>query len=614
MRTPPTLLRTCVLLLLSGFIAGCGYVSNAGNGLSIQLATSSVAVGQSVTLQAILTAHGSKQDVTTQTTWKVSDTSVATVVSNILQSKAVGIVTVSGVVPSSVAGNLSTASTSLTITPAASVITWPQPPDMPAGTALSSAQLDATANVPGKFAYSPAAGSLLPAGKQTLTVTFTPNDSNDYSSASASTPINVTGSQAPLLLAPVINWPQPASIMAGTPLSSAQLDASANVPGTFTYSPPLGTVLQTGTQTLTANFTPNDPSNYSSATASTTIVVTGSQSPSSTAPVITWPQPGNITAGTALSAAQLNAAANVPGTFIYTPPAGAILEAGTQILTAHFTPDDAKDYSSASASTTITVTPNTPVITWPQPGNITAGTALSAAQLDATANVPGTFTYTPPAGTVLQTGTQTLTANFTPTDSKDYSSATASTTITVVNSMTPVITWPQPANVTAGTALSSAQLDATADVPGTFAYTPGAGAVLQVGIQTLTVHFTPNDSKNYSSASASTTITVTPNTPVITWPQPANVTAGTALSSAQLDATANVPGTFTYNPSAGAVLEAGAQIVTATFTPSDSKDYSSTTAFITITVTPGTPVITWPQPGNVTAGTALSAVQLGCNC
>ena len=44
-------------------------------------------------------------------------------------------------------------------------------------------QLDATASVPGKFVYSPAAGKVLTAGTQTLSVTFTPTDHFDYSSA-----------------------------------------------------------------------------------------------------------------------------------------------------------------------------------------------------------------------------------------------------------------------------------------------------------------------------------------------------------------------------------------------------------------------------------------------
>jgi hypothetical protein len=52
--------------------------------------------------------------------------------------------------------------------------------------------------------------------------------------------------------------------------------------------------------------------------------------------------------------------------------------------------------------------------------------------LDATANVPGTFVYTPAVGTVLPVGNgQTLAAAFTPADTVDYISATATTTITV---------------------------------------------------------------------------------------------------------------------------------------------------------------------------------------
>jgi hypothetical protein len=51
--------------------------------------------------------------------------------------------------------------------------------------------------------------------------------------------------------------------------------------------------------------------------------------------------------------------------------------------------------------------------------------------LDATANVAGTFAYTPPAGTVLAAGTQTLSVTFTPTDPAAYNTATASVSITV---------------------------------------------------------------------------------------------------------------------------------------------------------------------------------------
>src|SRR5579859_657863 len=73
----------------------------------------------------------------------------------------------------------------------------------------------------------------------------------------------------------------------------------------------------------------------------------------------------------------------------------------------------------------------TPTITWVQPAPITNPTPLSATQLDATASIPGAFVYTPPAGTVLAAGTQTLSVVFTPTDTTDYTNATASVSITV---------------------------------------------------------------------------------------------------------------------------------------------------------------------------------------
>ena len=73
----------------------------------------------------------------------------------------------------------------------------------------------------------------------------------------------------------------------------------------------------------------------------------------------------------------------------------------------------------------------TPAITWPAPAAIGYGTALSAAQLDATASVPGTFVYTPKSGTVPSAGMQTLAVVFTPTDTTDYSTATAAVSLTV---------------------------------------------------------------------------------------------------------------------------------------------------------------------------------------
>ena len=149
------------------------------------------------------------------------------------------------------------------------------------------------------------------------------------------------------------------------------------------------------------------------------------------APSISWGAPDPIVYGTALGSGQLDASGNVPGTFSYSPAAGTILGAGSHTLSVTFTPSDTLDYTTATATTTITVTPAAPSIAWGAPDPIVYGTALGSGQLDASGNVPGTFSYTPAAGTILGAGSHTLSVTFTPSDTLDYTTATATTTITV---------------------------------------------------------------------------------------------------------------------------------------------------------------------------------------
>ncbi len=95
----------------------------------------------------------------------------------------------------------------------------------------------------------------------------------------------------------------------------------------------------------------------------------------------------------------------MPGTFVYTPAAGAVLKAGTQTLSAVFTPTDTSSYSSATATVQLAVNQASPAITWAPLAAITQGTALGAAQLDATTNAPGAFAYNPGAGNIPAAGT-----------------------------------------------------------------------------------------------------------------------------------------------------------------------------------------------------------------
>jgi hypothetical protein len=474
-----------------------------------------------------------------------------------------------------------------TVSQATPSISWSAPSAITYGTALSATQLNASSPVAGSFTYSPAAGTVLTAGSQTLSVAFTPTDATDYTTASAQ--VMLTVNQA----TPTITWGTLSAITYGTALSATQLNATASVPGTFSYSSPAGTILTAGYHSITATFTPTDATDYK--TVTDTIYLTVNQA----TPTITWATPAAINYGTGLGSAQLNATSSVAGSFAYSPAAGTVVGAGPQTLTATFTPTDTTDYKTATATVTLPVNPATPTINWAAPAAISYGTALGAAQLDATSAVAGSFVYSPAAGAVLGVGPQTLKVSFTPTDTTDYTAATATVALTV-NQATPTINWAAPAAITYGTALGAAQLNATSAVAGTFVYSPAAGTLLSAGPHTLKATLTPADTTDYISATATVTLTVNQATPTITWATPAVVAYGTALSATQLNATASVPGTFTYNPASGVIPSAGNDTLSVTFTPTDAADYTTATANVTLTVNPN------PLPflGNITPAIA----------
>src|SRR5208337_4858338 len=103
----------------------------------------------------------------------------ATVAGNVLTITGAGSV----VVEADQSGNTDYAAAApvqdtITVNQEPTSVTWATPAPIIYGAALSVTQLDATASVAGNFVYSPGAGTVLTAGLQTLSVTFTPSDSN----------------------------------------------------------------------------------------------------------------------------------------------------------------------------------------------------------------------------------------------------------------------------------------------------------------------------------------------------------------------------------------------------------------------------------------------------
>lgn len=103
------------------------------------------------------------------------------------------------------------------------------------------------------------------------------------------------------------------------------------------------------------------------------------------------------------------------------------------------------------------------------------------------------------------------------------------------------------------------------------------------------------DGQGGISAPAAMTVTILGMSanPTLTWINPEPIVYGTSLTPAQQNATAIVPGTFSYNPAPGSVLNAGAgQTLSVTFTPADLISFNAVTASVQITVTPAPLLIT----------------------
>jgi hypothetical protein len=131
-----------------------------------------------------------------------------------------------------------------------------------------------------------------------------------------------------------------------------------------------------------------------------------------------------------------------------------------------------------------------PVITWENPADITYGTMLSETQLNATADVLGSFVYTPAIGTKLNEGTnQDLKVDFTPTDGITYNSASKKVKINVVSG--PEIEW-----FLEGTIIN--YLYSNGIVTG-FSFHPKFNVLKESGAVTINVHIVNDDNVKVSS-------------------------------------------------------------------------------------------------------------------
>src|SRR6202041_1283473 len=130
-----------------------------------------------------------------------------------------------------------------------------------------------------------------------------------------------------------------------------------------------------------------------------------------------------------------------------------------------------------------------------------------------------------------------------------------------------------------------------------------SGNILTItGAGTVVVAANQTGNANYAAAAQVTqSVTVTQATPVLSWAATASITYGAKLNSVARPTSGGVAGKFSYTANGNAVtgsevLPVGTYVQVATFTPTDSVDYTSATITDTLTVTQASQTISFTAP------------------
>jgi hypothetical protein len=289
------------------------------------------------------------------------------------------------------------------------------------------------------------------------------------------------------------------------------------------------------------------------------------------------------------------------------------LDAGTYSITAAYG-GDSNYLPATSSALAMVVNKAEPTITWSNPSAVSYGTALSAKQLNATASVPGTFVYSPVGGTVLGTGSQTLSVTFTPAGSTDYRTATATILVNpamltvTVNNYSRVFETANPTfhytitgfvNGDPQSAVSGSPVLSTSatflSAVGSYPITAGPGTLtasnytfgLVAGTLSITQATAPISVSANPTAPTSTTVSLGANVTLTATVSPASGSAPAPTGTVTFFDGATVLGTASVSASGVASfitnsLAAGSNTITAVY--GGDKNYRASTSSATLTI------------------------------
>ncbi len=433
----------------------------------------------------------------------------------------------------------------------------------------------------------------LGAGSGAITATYSGDANHNGGSGSVSQTVN----QASQTIVFSVNAPGSAEYgssftvvaaggASGNPLVFTSAGSCSNVGATYTMTSGTGTCSVTASQAGNANYSAAAPVvQVTNATKASQTISVATAAPSAVVKNSSFTVVASSSSGLPVSFVTSGACTNSGGTITMANKA-------TGSCTITMTQAGNGNYAAASPVVEITAiaAPRTPTVSFTgAPASAAYGsTFMVTATTDA--STTAVITATTPAACTISgntvsmvsgTGTCVLGAKWAADDVYSAATATQKTTAALAAS---VITWATPAPIAYGTALSTAQLNATANVPGKFVYTPGSGKVLTAGPQTLSVTFTPSAASDYATVTVTVQLVVNQaaTTTAITASSLNPSTVGRAVKFSFTVAPGKPTGSATVNASTGesctGTLTSGKGTCSITFAASGTRTMTASYA------------------------------------
>ena len=357
----------------------------------------------------------------------------------------------------------------------------------------------------------------------------------DYSSTSSLTIVKDTPTLSNFSNVPKNFGDSPFTVTAPT--------VTASVPGTLSYSSATTSVISVsgttltvaggGSSVITATFTPDDSTNYNSATINMTVTVgVGSQSITRTSTSPSSPVKSGTYTPTATASSSLTVVITIAvgSSSVCSISSGTVTFNTVGSCVIEYNQGGNANYSAATqVSETLTISKATPTFsTWSDVSKNFGDSAFTVTAPTVTGSIPGSFSYSSATTSVISVsgttltgvgvGSSVITATFTPTDTTNYNSATTFMTVTVGKATPTFSTWSDVSKNFGNSPFTVTAPSVTGSLGGSFSYSSATTSVISVSGTTLTVvgagssvitaTFTPTDTTNYNSAITTMTVTV----------------------------------------------------------------------------------------------------------